>query len=515
MLSHGPRVLVVHDDRGFRARVRALLEDARCEVVAEAVSAREAIGLIGTAMADVILLPWRLPDMSGTELLTAVRAAASGERIVVFSSQLDGGALAALIAAVHRLHGGDDPSAWEAPERDGAAREAPPEHTSQGNGARRVLVVDHDPSARDPIRRAIERDGGTVSEAESVAEAEALLDGQFDGVIVDSRLPDGDAIDLARTVARKTPTAQLVVWNDVDDHAPAWVAHVPKADMETAVGVLGLGGAASAVGHALDRPLADLIRQWKEGCRLARLPTPASVVQHLSDALETARQGGHRAMVDDVVRDVTAMTSETVPVEAAVEALYRLRDTLVSHLDTRGPACAVVAVVTRANRLIDNAVAALSHHEFTRLRREAETDVLTGLSNRRAFQRTLEIEGARALRYRRPFSVVVADLDGLKQINDRDGHLAGDRTLQAFAATLRRSLRASDAAFRIGGDEFVLLMPETAADDLGDAVARVVAARGPSFSWGAATFPDNTNQPSQLLALADRQLIERRRRHRR
>ena len=126
----------------------------------------------------------------------------------------------------------------------------------------------------------------------------------------------------------------------------------------------------------------------------------------------------------------------------------------------------------------------------------------------------LEVEHARAARYRRPLSLVVADLDGLKQINDRNGHLAGDRMLQALAAGMRSSLRASDSAYRIGGDEFVMLLPETPTADLSDVLARVTAASAPSFSWGAATFPDDTSEPSQLLALADVQLIERRRQQR-
>jgi diguanylate cyclase (GGDEF)-like protein len=96
-----------------------------------------------------------------------------------------------------------------------------------------------------------------------------------------------------------------------------------------------------------------------------------------------------------------------------------------------------------------------------RLKDLAHKDPLTGLANRRAVEERLVAEWDRAQRYARPLSVLTADLDGLKEINDRHGHQAGDALLQAAAASMRDSLRSGDLAGRMGGDEFIVICPET------------------------------------------------------
>lgn len=96
------------------------------------------------------------------------------------------------------------------------------------------------------------------------------------------------------------------------------------------------------------------------------------------------------------------------------------------------------------------------------LRRDAaRTDLLTGLANRRALNEALAGEVQRARRYSTTFAVAYLDLDGFKQINDTLGHEAGDRVLGTVGATLAREVRDADLAARVGGDEFVVLMPET------------------------------------------------------
>ncbi len=95
--------------------------------------------------------------------------------------------------------------------------------------------------------------------------------------------------------------------------------------------------------------------------------------------------------------------------------------------------------------------------ELARLRRLALRDELTGLANRRAFLDRLEAELARSLRTGTPFSLVLLDLDGLKDLNDTFGHHAGDAALRAFGRALRRAVRASDLVARIGGDEFAVI----------------------------------------------------------
>ena len=158
------------------------------------------------------------------------------------------------------------------------------------------------------------------------------------------------------------------------------------------------------------------------------------------------------------------------------------------------------------------AVIAAGHVE--QLRAQADRDSLTGLLNRRAFMRELGTEIERSLRYGRRFVLALCDLDDFKSINDTDGHPAGDRALEAVAALLQGTIRASDFAFRIGGDEFALLLPETDADEAHDAVRRIVTAlagdsvlaAGLGISFGLALFPIHGKTPEELIRCADQAL---------
>jgi diguanylate cyclase (GGDEF)-like protein len=94
-------------------------------------------------------------------------------------------------------------------------------------------------------------------------------------------------------------------------------------------------------------------------------------------------------------------------------------------------------------------------------RRSAYTDPLTGLGNRRAFDEALTAELARARLSRQPLSVLLADLNDFKRVNDRFGHLNGDHCLREVADVLRIAMRRLDRCFRWGGDEFAILLPET------------------------------------------------------
>jgi diguanylate cyclase (GGDEF)-like protein len=106
------------------------------------------------------------------------------------------------------------------------------------------------------------------------------------------------------------------------------------------------------------------------------------------------------------------------------------------------------------------------------LRDAAETDLVTGVYSHRHLQDRVRQETARASRGRTPLSVLMVDLNDFKRINDEHGHQAGDRVLRAIAGALRAAVRTSDVVARYGGDEFVVLMPDT-----DEAEAEVVAAR--------------------------------------
>jgi diguanylate cyclase (GGDEF)-like protein len=148
--------------------------------------------------------------------------------------------------------------------------------------------------------------------------------------------------------------------------------------------------------------------------------------------------------------------------------------------------------------------------EFYRL---ATTDPLTGLANRRTAQERLASEAARSRRYGHPFTVVVFDLNHFKQINDRYGHPAGDLVLREFADKLARTVRLSDLAVRMGGDEFLALLPECTIDQVPILLARLrpikVEFQGVpipvTFSAGSVSYQQGES-PEEFLARADRTL---------
>lgn len=100
---------------------------------------------------------------------------------------------------------------------------------------------------------------------------------------------------------------------------------------------------------------------------------------------------------------------------------------------------------------------------YTRLQELATTDPLTGVANRLSMAQELERQEAERVRYGRPYCVLLVDLDRFKQVNDHHGHAIGDRVLREIAGVLLGSLRGPDRAFRYGGEEFLVLVPETPA----------------------------------------------------
>jgi diguanylate cyclase (GGDEF)-like protein len=106
------------------------------------------------------------------------------------------------------------------------------------------------------------------------------------------------------------------------------------------------------------------------------------------------------------------------------------------------------------------------------LRRQAIKDPLTGLYNRRYFNETVAKEVEKGQRYRTAIAFLIIDIDGFKEVNDRYSHLTGDRVLQQLAALLEENVRSSDTVVRYGGDEFLVMMPETE-DEIEDAITRL------------------------------------------
>ena len=216
--------------------------------------------------------------------------------------------------------------------------------------------------------------------------------------------------------------------------------------------------------------------------------------------------------LNDPTKFSTLRSALAVPLEGVagiigVLALYRAeRDAFTTdHLRI------LLAVSGKMALAIENAL------KYQQAENSATTDYLTGLPNARSLFLQLDRELARCKRDNTSLTVMVSDMDGFKQINDRFGHLEGNRVLRLFAQALKDSCREYDYVARMGGDEFVVIAPGLAADAAGKKAEQMRAlARHAgsevcgedllSLSVGRAVFPDDGNDAEQLLAGADRRM---------
>src|SRR5205823_6800592 len=168
--------------------------------------------------------------------------------------------------------------------------------------------------------------------------------------------------------------------------------------------------------------------------------------------------------------------------------------------------------------LVMNTLAALLatalHNSFVfqKLQQQSITDGLTGIKTRRFFWEALSAEWKRASRSGRPFSVVLVDLDKFKEVNDNFGHMEGDLVLARVGRILEQKSRQSNVVARYGGDEFVILMPETGVEQaqilserlrLWIATDTVLNERQVTGSFGVATFPVHGSTAEDIVRIAD------------
>jgi diguanylate cyclase (GGDEF)-like protein len=249
-----------------------------------------------------------------------------------------------------------------------------------------------------------------------------------------------------------------------------------------------------------------------------------------------------RVSIEDSYLELLADTLDTLDLPARGQFLQRYFR-VIAHLDLREPQCVQIwdDMLSRRRELSAGAERQVSlktalmdvltttgllrvpiiieYDELKRLQLSAVTDPLTDLYNRRLFNETFEKELNRARRYGQSLGLVILDLHRFKEVNDKHGHPRGDEVLRAAASTLKKSLRTSDSAFRIGGDEFALILPQTDAPQalaLGRRVQTVFAevlqplelGVSVSMDHGVANFPQDADSAEQLIRIADERLYD-------
>jgi diguanylate cyclase (GGDEF)-like protein len=247
-----------------------------------------------------------------------------------------------------------------------------------------------------------------------------------------------------------------------------------------------------------------------------RLPLEDAYLELLSDTLEGLEPSARAQFLQRYFRATTHLDlRENQCLQLWDEMLTRRRE----FSDALGRAASLKTVLmdVLSTAGLVRVPVILEYDELKKIQRNAVTDPLTGLYNRRLFAESFEKELNRARRYGLPLGIVILDLHRFKEVNDKYGHPRGDEVLRAAATTLQKALRTSDSAFRIGGDEFAVLLPQT---DAAQAIAlsrRIEAvfaeilrpvqlAFAVTMDHGIATFPQDGDQADQLIHVADERL---------
>src|SRR5271163_2983175 len=247
-----------------------------------------------------------------------------------------------------------------------------------------------------------------------------------------------------------------------------------------------------------------------------RLPIEDSYLELLADTLEGMDLPARGQFLQRYFRTITHLDlRESQCVQLWDEMLTR-RAELSEHLGRQiSLKTALMDVLTSAG--LFRVPILIEYEELKKLQLNAVTDPLTGLYNRRLFGEGFEKELNRARRYGLPLGLVMLDLHRFKEVNDKHGHPAGDEVLRAAAATLKKALRTSDSAFRIGGDEFAVLLPQTDAEQalalsrrietvFAETLQSLPLSVNVSMDHGVATFPQDGEQADQLIRVADERL---------
>ena len=410
----------------------------------------------------------------------------------------------------------------------------------------RLLICDDSPEARELVKTSLagQPEIDVVAEAENGQEAIALATAtRPDVVLMDVRMPLLGGIEATRRIRELLPTTRIVAYagsDDADDvmammeagadaycvkGAPLWELERALAGASDPLIRLAHGISRSMNGGGITelvaRELAELtgasfaatyLASPESSLSLAALAGPGA-----PDSLHSAPGVVSRAFAE--LRLARADTHE-------LGELYRLgaacADAVSAPLVVDGEAFGALLVALPANvqakadpelvaAVADLASSALANERRLALTyAEARRDALTGLANKRAFDERLDAALRDAASLDESVSLVLFDLDDFKQVNDKHGHLVGDEVLREVGRVLMRVVRADDEVFRIGGEEFTIVVDGTSvvAERIAERVRGALSEqrRGqtlPTVSAGVATFPAQASSPEDLSRKAD------------
>jgi len=251
-----------------------------------------------------------------------------------------------------------------------------------------------------------------------------------------------------------------------------WVAFLygpwaAKGEQKVAFALVNLNAATiHASGH--DHSLKDLFPGGEDQLRMTVRVSPPSVLKTLPSlhpAMPLLDEGDHKLLGLKVVPFANAVVSTDISIDhSRLDRVPR---------QTAAFVCLMGLLATSAVVLVSRFSEVKQRKLNQALLEESRTDGLTRVANRRAWDEALTMEEGRRQRYGHCYGLVVVDLDGFKQINDQQGHQAGDQVLQMAAAQLSQQLRGTDLLARVGGDEFALLIFNPTPEGLNDLTERL------------------------------------------
>jgi diguanylate cyclase (GGDEF)-like protein len=250
----------------------------------------------------------------------------------------------------------------------------------------------------------------------------------------------------------------------------------------------------------------------------SRLSSEDAFLELLTDTLDTMERPARGQFLERFLKSIAHVDlNEGRSLDIWDQVLARKRELSEQTGKNVALQAALVDVLSSASLL--RLPILMEYEELRKLQINAATDPLTGLYNRRFFDDYFEKELNRSLRYSHRLALVVFDLHRFKEVNDRYGHPQGDILLQMAATTLRKSMRTSDYAFRIGGDEFALLLPQSDTEQAAAMSRRLRTAYEATIEplhlgvslgldYGLAVYPDDGEQQEVLIRVADERLYQ-------